>query len=77
MKHRTTKQSGAVSHNRVSRYNGVTWNKPAQKWHSQITVKGVRYDCGYYDDDREAAKARDRKIIALALNKPLQILKKL
>lgn len=73
---RTIKQSGAVSHNRVSNYTGVTWNKQSQKWHAQITVKGTRYCCGYHDNDRDAAKSRDRKIIALNLNKPLQILKK-
>jgi hypothetical protein len=71
-----SKQSEAVTHKRVSKYTGVTWNIQAQKWVSSITVKGVRYECGFYDNDREAAKGRDRKIIALNLNKPLQILKK-
>jgi hypothetical protein len=72
--HRNIKQA-QPSHSRVSKYIGVTWNREAQKWVAQITVKGTRYQCGYYDDDREAAKGRDRKIIALNLKKPLQVLK--
>lgn len=63
------------SHNRVSQYTGVSWNTTTQKWKATITHKRVTYDCGYYSDDREAAKGRDRKIIALGLDKPLQILK--
>jgi len=61
---------------RTSKYTGVTWVRNLQKWSSSVTSKSVRYDCGYHDDERSAAKARDRKIIALNLKKPLQILKK-
>lgn len=60
---------------RTSKYVGVTWNRNLQKWSSAVTDKGLRYDCGYHTDEREAAKARDRKILALGLKKPLQILK--
>lgn len=70
-----TKQASGT-HNRVSKYNGVTWNVQAQKWKSSVSHKSIKYECGYYDNDREAAKGRDRKIIALGLNKPLQILKR-
>jgi hypothetical protein len=40
-----------------------------------ITERGATYHCGFYDNDREAAKARNKKIIALGLKKPLQVLK--
>lgn len=60
---------------RVSKYIGVGWNREQQKWRSSVSEKGVKYDCGYFDSEREAAKARDRKILALGLKKPLQILK--
>lgn len=60
---------------RVSKYIGVGWNRELQKWRSSVSGKGVKYDCGYHESEREAAKARDRKILALGLNKPLQILK--
>lgn len=40
-----------------------------------ITEKGVTYHCGFFDNDRDAAKARDKKIIAYGLKKPIQVLK--
>ena len=66
----------SYNHGRVSKYRGVSWHQRSQKWYSSITVKGTVYNCGYHDDEREAAKSRDRKIIALNLNRPLQVLKK-
>ncbi|MHC0441596.1 hypothetical protein [Flavobacterium sp. 3-210] len=63
------------THNKVSPYTGVGWHKETQKWRSSVTEKNIRYECGYHDTDREAAKARDLKILALGLKKPLQILK--
>lgn len=63
------------SHKRHSPFRGVKWNGEHEKWYSMITESGVTYHCGFYDNDRDAAKARDKKIIALGLNKPLQILK--
>lgn len=61
---------------RTSNYTGVGWNREQQKWRSSVSEKGVKYDCGYFETEREAAKARDRKILALGLDKPLQILKR-
>lgn len=61
---------------RTSQYTGVGWNREQQKWRSSVSHSGVKYDCGYYDNERAAAKARDMKILALGLNKPLQVLKK-
>ncbi|WP_295093736.1 AP2 domain-containing protein [uncultured Flavobacterium sp.] len=60
---------------RTSNYTGVGWNRKQQNWRSSVTANGIKYDCGYHDTEREAAKARDRKILALGLKKPLQILK--
>lgn len=60
---------------RVSIYIGVGWNRELQKWRSSISENGIKYDCGYHKNEREAAKARDKKILALGLNKSLQILK--
>jgi hypothetical protein len=65
-----------VQKKRTSKYVGVTWRRDIQKWVAYVTDKKVRYECGYHDDERTAAKSRDRKILALGLNKPLQILKK-
>jgi hypothetical protein len=60
---------------KVSPYAGVGWNKSNQKWKATVTAGNVTYECGHFDNDRTAAKARYLKIIALKLNKPLQILK--
>lgn len=60
---------------KVSPYAGVSWNKSNQKWKATVTAGNTTYECGHFDDDRAASKARDMKIIALKLNKPLQILK--
>jgi hypothetical protein len=62
---------------KVSPYAGVGWNKSNQKWKATVTADNTIYECGHFDDHRAAAKARDMKIIALKLNKPLQILKPL
>lgn len=64
------------SNHRVSKYVGVRWDREHSKWVSTVRDKGITYLCGCFDDDREAAKARDTKIISLGLNKPLQILKR-
>jgi len=66
-----------ISNNRVSKYVGVRWDRECSKWISTVLHKKVKYLCGCFDDDREAAKARDSKIISLGLKKPLQILKPL
>ena len=65
-----------ISNHRVSKYTGVRWNREASKWMSTVRDKGITYLCGCFDDDREAAKARDIKVVSLKLNKPLQILKR-
>lgn len=69
-------KSVSNTHKRHSDYDGVSWNTQSQQWKSSVSYKGIKYECGYYDNERDAAKARDRKIIALNINKPLQILKK-
>jgi hypothetical protein len=63
------------SNNRVSKYTGVSWHKETQKWRSQVHDKGIKYECGYYDNERDAAKGRDMKIVKFNMKKPLQILK--
>lgn len=64
-----------MKNSRTSKYSGVGWNREQQKWRSSVSQSGIKYDCGYHENERDAAKARDRKILALGLNKPLQILK--
>ena len=64
------------SSRRVSKYTGVKQVKGEEyMWESYLFHNKVRYTCGMFPDDREAAKARDIKIISMGLKKPLQILK--
>lgn len=63
------------SSRRVSKYTGVKQVKGEYTWEAYLIHNKVRYICGIFDNDRDAAKARDIKIISLGLNKPLQILK--
>lgn len=69
-------KEGKLSNNRVSKYVGVRWHRESNKWISTVLSNKVTYLCGCFDNDREAAKSRDMKIISLGLNKPLQILKR-
>jgi hypothetical protein len=69
-------KDNSISNNRVSKYIGVRWHRESSKWVSTVLSNKVTYLCGCFNDDREAAKARDMKIISLGLNKPLQILKR-
>jgi hypothetical protein len=42
-----------------SRFVGVS--RHGDRWRAQIICRGKRYYCGVFDDEVEAAKARDRK----------------
>lgn len=60
----------------TSKYTGVSWKKQDRKWISVFTYKGITYDCGSYDDELKAVKARDRRIISLGANyDKLQVIK--
>jgi len=51
------KQRGNYS----SQYKGVNWSKNENKWVSRITCNGKTISLGYFDDEKEAAKAYDAK----------------
>jgi hypothetical protein len=55
-------------------YLGVYWNKRLDVFTSTLTVKGTAHQCGTYDTGREAAKARDLRILYLGLDLKLQVL---
>jgi hypothetical protein len=58
-------------------YIGVSWVTMQQRFLASVTCDGKYYHCGFHKTAIEAAKARDRKIMALNLNVPLQIFKKI
>ncbi len=50
---------------RSSQYIGVCWHKREQKWWARIRKDGHPYSLGLFDDEVEAAQARDAAAIAL------------
>lgn len=60
----------------MKKYIGILYNSNYKKFKSKVNHKGITYECGFYDTEREAVLARDKKIIALGLDVKLQILKK-
>lgn len=55
-------------------YRGVKWVSKYNKWQSSVRYDGVTYPCGMHDEQMDAVKARDTKIIQHGLKVPLQIL---
>lgn len=54
-----------------SKFNGVTWHKRHEKWMVNIKVGDKTLWLGYFDDEIEAAKHRDKYVIDNKLNKKL------
>ena len=48
-----------------SKYKGVGWHKPRNKWSGFIGYKGKKYHLGYFEDEIECAKVRDKKALEL------------
>lgn len=61
------RKSGSVKPNRktTSRFIGVSWAAPVNKWSAQVTYKRVIHHLGYFADEAEAARARDAKALEL------------
>lgn len=56
-------------HNRAprgaSKYSGVSWYAPLEKWKAGISKDRVFYYLGYFDSEEEAARTRDKKAVEL------------
>ena len=57
---RQNQYNKAKKRDATSRYFGVCWCKRRKKWIAQITADGIKQRLGGYDDEREAARVRDR-----------------
>jgi hypothetical protein len=47
---------------RSSEHRGVSWQKKARKWQATLTVKGTRYNLGYFDAEEDAAEVYKRAL---------------
>lgn len=45
-----------------SKYVGVSWHKPLNKWRAQITLNGKRTSLGYFQDELDAATAYENAL---------------
>ena len=61
---------------RKSKYNGVIWKARYQKREASYQLNGIIHQCGFWDDEISAVRARDKTIIRVGGDlKKLQILK--
>lgn len=56
-------------------YTGVQWDTKIQQWKSMLRHGGKTYNCGLYNDQMSAVKARDICIINNGLKVALQVIK--
>ena len=52
-------QNRTERRNSYSKYKGVSWNKRDRKWQVYIGLGGKSKYVGYYEDEKEAARAYD------------------
>ena len=51
-----------------SKYVGVSWHKPLNKWRSVIRVKGKHKHIGYFTEELEASKAYQKELLTITKN---------
>jgi len=61
----------------MKEYTGVRWVEEHKRWQSSVRHDGTVYQCGMHVDQKEAVKARDKKIIEKGLPTKLQYFKPL
>lgn len=77
MNHGKRKQSAGHAAKRYSQYRGVHWNEHTGKWRAGVHARGKQFNIGEFDNEVDAAKARDLKASEVhgefaVLNFPLQ-----
>ncbi|MED1863384.1 HNH endonuclease [Fictibacillus nanhaiensis] len=66
-KYKTSRKKAKIT----SKYRGVGWNIIRKKWRAYVGYKNKQYDVGFFEDEHEAAKARDRFIVDNGFDLPL------
>lgn len=51
-----------------SKYAGVSWDKPSQKWRVRIHINGKRKSLGYYINEKEASEVYLKELKELISN---------
>lgn len=65
----TTRENGNKKHLKHSSiYTGVSWNKWAKKWSSQISIKRKTIHLGYFKNEFDAHLAYQNELIKLNIN---------
>ena len=54
-----------VSDKKQSKYKGISYHKPTNKWRARININGKTTYLGYYNNEIEAAKSYEKKAIEL------------
>ncbi len=49
-------------HNRSSKYVGVSWHKPLNKWRASIKINSKNYYLGYFHKEIEASEAYQKRL---------------
>ena len=55
----------------ISKYQGVFFENGNRKWRARIRVKGTSKHLGYFDSEKEAARARDNYVINYDLDRTM------
>ncbi len=59
-------QQNTLSRKGTSRFKGVSWNTRKRKWRVAFNWQGKTHFVGYFDDEEDAARAYDARILPLA-----------
>jgi len=66
---KSSKEKKKLIEKRKSKYRGVSWSKPSQKWTAQVSHGGSKYYAGLYASDLDAAHAVNRECDRLMITR--------
>ena len=57
--------STKTKNKKTSKYKGFSWFKACNKWKAQIKLNGKSFHLGYFDNEKDAARAYNNKALEL------------